>query len=214
MGALTRWLISLEGIELLCVETDQEAVEWLRQNLPGLEDRILHQDFLKAEPGVQLPGMFGLIGNFPYNISNQIMFKVLEHRDCIPEVVGMFQKEVADRLCSPPGSKTYGILSVLLQAWYEIEILFHVKPGSFRPAPKVTSTVIRLQRNQLKALSCDERLFTKVVKAGFNQRRKTLRNALKSLLPHATDTGSKLFDQRAEQLSVSQFVELTNLLDS
>jgi 16S rRNA (adenine1518-N6/adenine1519-N6)-dimethyltransferase len=155
---------------------------------------------------------FGIIGNFPYNISSQILFKVLDYKMLIPVVTGMFQKEVAERVAEPPGSKTYGILSVLLQAFYSIEYLFTVHEHVFSPPPKVKSAVIRLVRNEVSHLNCDEVLFKQVVKAGFNQRRKTLRNSLSSFIKPHTQTGHDFFTKRAEQLSVADFVELTNLL--
>jgi 16S rRNA (adenine1518-N6/adenine1519-N6)-dimethyltransferase len=155
-----------------------------------------------------------IIGNFPYNISSQIMFKVLENKDQVNSVVGMFQKEVAERIAEPPGSKTYGILSVLLQAYYRIEYLFTVHENVFKPAPKVKSAVIRLIRNEKKKLDCDEKLFLKVVKTTFNQRRKTLRNTIKSLLPKEKKIEDEILNKRPEQLSVDQFVYLTNLVQS
>ena len=157
---------------------------------------------------------FAIIGNFPYNISSQIFFKVLEHRDQVDQVVCMLQKEVADRIAEKPGSKTYGILSVLLQAYYTVQYLFKVPPGAFTPPPKVMSAVIRLERNETVKLDCDEQLFVKVVKQGFNNRRKTLRNALKPLILPAEISSLKLLDKRAEQLSVEEFVHLTQLIES
>jgi len=155
---------------------------------------------------------FSVIGNFPYNISSQIFFKLIDHKDQVPQIVCMLQKEVAERLASPPGNKSYGILSVLLQAWYNIDYLFTVEPGSFIPPPKVKSAVISLKRNSRESLGCDEVLFKKVVKASFNQRRKAVRNSVKQLLEGRTPPDSYLFGMRPEQLSVEEFVELTNLI--
>jgi 16S rRNA (adenine1518-N6/adenine1519-N6)-dimethyltransferase len=159
-----------------------------------------------------IPEPFAVIGNFPYNISSQIFFHILDNKDLVPEVVGMLQKEVAERLVSPPGNKQYGILSVFLQAFYSLEYLFTVEPDVFRPPPKVRSAVIRLQRNAVMNLGCDEGLFRRVVKQGFQNRRKTLRNALKPLNLPASETGLPILDKRAEQLSVADYIELTNLI--
>jgi 16S rRNA (adenine1518-N6/adenine1519-N6)-dimethyltransferase len=187
-----------------------------------VEYRLIEGDFLKFDLRGHFPGGVKIIGNFPYNISSQIFFKVLENRDLVPEVVGMVQREVAQRIAEPPGSRTYGILSVLLQAWYDIEYLFTVSEGVFSPPPKVKSAVIRLMRNGMKELGCDEKLFVKVVKAAFGQRRKMLRNALKAVFGDFGGTekiedgipngGAEhpLLGERAERLSVAQFVELTN----
>jgi 16S rRNA (adenine1518-N6/adenine1519-N6)-dimethyltransferase len=158
------------------------------------------------------PGKMAVIGNFPYNISSQILFKILDNRDQVVEVVGMFQKEVAQRCAEKPGTKEYGILSVFLQAFYKVEYLFSVKPGVFNPPPKVNSAVIRLTRNEVETLDCDEKLFWQVVKAGFNQRRKTLRNALSSLINKDNMGDDPLFELRAERLGVTDFVKLTNLI--
>ncbi len=213
-GVLTEFLIHDYPDRLTLIDLDRESVDYLKEHYPGLRDQIIYGDFLKIELDKLMKENFALIGNFPYNISSQIFFRVLDHRDMIPEVVGMIQKEVADRLVSPPGNKQYGILSVLLQAWYDLEYLFTVEPGVFHPPPKVRSAVIRLQRNEKKVLGCDEELFTRVVKQGFQNRRKTLRNALKPLNLPAAETGHSIFGQRAEQLSVDNFVELTNLISS
>lgn len=213
-GVLTRWLIDVPGLELYLIEIDRESVAYLYQKYPDLQARIFQQDFLKTDLSALLSGTFGIIGNFPYNISSQIFFKVLEERHRIPEVVCMLQKEVADRISAAHGNKTYGILSVLLQAYYDIEYLFTVEPHVFHPPPKVRSAVIRLQRNQTVQLDCDEVLFKKVVKQGFQNRRKTLRNALKPL--HLPENIRQLgvLDKRAEQLSVQNFVELTQNIEA
>ncbi|MEJ2005537.1 MAG: 16S rRNA (adenine(1518)-N(6)/adenine(1519)-N(6))-dimethyltransferase RsmA, partial [Cyclobacteriaceae bacterium] len=178
----------------------------------GEEVRIIKGDFLRYNLDDLFDGNFGIAGNFPYNISSQIFFRVLEYRDRIPEVVGMIQKEVAERLVSPPGNKSYGILSVLLQAWYDLEYLFTVEPDVFNPPPKVRSAVIRLKRNAVRELGCDEKLFKTVVKQGFQNRRKTLRNALKPLNLPLASAPAGMLSQRAEQLSVQDFVELTKQL--
>jgi 16S rRNA (adenine1518-N6/adenine1519-N6)-dimethyltransferase len=207
-GMLTKYLLENKGINVSVVEVDRESVEFLQLNFPQLKGKIIEGDFLRLNIDLE---RYAIIGNFPYNISSQIFFNVLEHRNKIPEVVCMIQREVAMRIASPPGSKEYGILSVLLSAFYDIEYLFTVNETVFVPPPKVKSGVIRLTRNTTEALDCDEKEFFMVVKTAFNQRRKTLRNALKSLT-FAPVAESKLFDKRAEQLSVAEFVELTKLL--
>jgi len=207
-GMLTKYLLEKKDIDVSVAEIDRESVEFLKQNFTQLKEKIIEGDFLKME--INLP-RYAIIGNFPYNISSQIFFKTLEHRNQIPEVVCMIQKEVAQRIASKPGSKEYGILSVLLSAFYDIEYLFTVNETVFVPPPKVKSAVIRLKRNNTAALDCDEKQFFNVVKTAFNQRRKTLRNALKSLT-FAPVAESNLFDKRAEQLSVAEFVELTRML--
>ncbi len=214
MGVLTKYLIDKEGIDLQVVELDSESVEYLEENYPKLQGRIISGDFLKMDLNEVNTSNFNIIGNFPYNISSQIFFKVLDYKDKIPQVVGMLQKEVAERLACPPGSKVYGILSVFLQAYYNVEYLFTVPEHVFNPPPKVKSGVIRLIRNDVKKLDCDEKLFFRIVKAGFNQRRKTLSNSLK-VIPFNRDTISEcsLFTKRPEQLSVSEFVELTNFIE-
>ena len=213
-GVLTQYLLREPQIRLKVVEIDSESVRYLLEYFPKLAPVLYEADFLKMDLSKLFPESFALIGNFPYNISSQIFFKVLEARTQIPEVVCMIQKEVAERLAAPPGSKTYGILSVLLQAWYDIEYLFTVGEGSFVPPPKVKSAVIRLTRNSRQTLDCDEDLFKRVVKATFNQRRKTIRNSLKPIfaaLPEMPDFIPYL-DARPEQLSVGEFVELTQAL--
>lgn len=210
-GVLTRFLLEA-GHDLTVVELDTESVDYLKRNFPELEGRILAEDFLKLDLAALFDVSFCVIGNYPYNISSQIFFKVLACKDRIPCCSGMLQKEVAERLAAGPGSKTYGILSVLLQAWYDIEYLFTVSETVFDPPPKVKSGVIRLTRNGRTELGCDESLFKTVVKTAFNQRRKTLRNSMKPLLgKDCPEYALPIFDKRPEQLSVEQFVELTQL---
>lgn len=210
-GILTGYLISRNFADLRVIEIDNESAHFLRINHPGLN--IIRGDFLTMDIKGTFPGTLAVIGNFPYNISSQILFRVLENRSRIPEVCGMFQKEVAERICAPPGNRVYGILSVLLQVFYDTEYLFTVEPGVFSPPPKVRSGVVRLRRNRVSILDCDENLFIKVVKAGFNQRRKTLRNSLRSAFKLKTDD-NKWSGMRPEQLSVEQFIELTNWVSS
>ncbi len=212
-GVLTQPLLERENLsELTLIEIDTESVEYLNSHFSDARLRVLEADFLKSDFSALFPNDVALIGNFPYNISSQIFFKVLENRNRIPEVVGMIQKEVAERIAALPGSRTYGILSVLLQSWYDIEYCFTVNETVFYPPPKVKSAVVRLQRNKTTALNCDESLFFKVVKAAFGQRRKTLRNALKVLFGRF-EFDHPLLSQRAEQLSVSDFVSLTRLFE-
>lgn len=217
MGVLTKYLMD-NGRELAAVELDHESVEFLEHLYPSL--RVIETDFLKMNLDEVYPGEFALIGNYPYNISSQIFFKVLDNRERIPVVSGMLQKEVAERICSRPGSKVYGILSVLLQAWYDCEYLFNVPPAVFAPPPKVTSGVLRLTRNARQSLGVDEKFFKTVVKTAFGQRRKTLRN---SLAPLITQAGIKpesaefaaltpLLALRPERLDVEQFIALTKAL--
>ena len=213
MGVLTRYLILRDDIDARMVEIDSESVEYLLTHFPGMQGRLMEADFLKLDLSLVFKGPFRVIGNFPYNISSQIFFKILDEKDRVPEVVCMIQKEVADRIAEGPGSKVYGILSVLLQAWYDIEYIISVDPGAFVPPPKVKSAVIRLRRNSRTSPGCDERLFKQTVKTAFNQRRKTLRNALKPLISVDTDTSDPIFDLRAERLGVEDFVRLTNLLE-
>ncbi|WP_423126279.1 16S rRNA (adenine(1518)-N(6)/adenine(1519)-N(6))-dimethyltransferase RsmA [Gaoshiqia sp. Z1-71] len=212
MGVLTQFLLKKSAYRTTVVEIDNESVVYLKEHFPELGDRILSKDFLKLKLSDYFPGQFALIGNFPYNISSQIFFKLLEYKDLIPESVGMIQKEVAERLSAGPGSKTYGILSVFLQAYYRIEYLFTVPEHVFIPPPKVKSAVIRLVRNQREKLDCDEALFFKIVKTAFNQRRKTMRNSLKSFLTDEELKRSAIFDKRPEQLSVGEFEQLTRLI--
>lgn len=209
MGVLTQYLLEREDLDLKMVEVDGESVEYLMNHYQGMQGRLLQADFLKLDMSKVFDGDYRVIGNFPYNISSQIFFKILDDRERIPEVVCMIQKEVAERLAAPPGSKTYGILSVLLQTWYDIEYVISVGSGAFNPPPKVQSAVIRLKRNSRTDFNCDEKLFRKVVKTSFAQRRKTLRNALKPILPEGFDTSAPLFDLRAERLGVEDYIELT-----
>lgn len=206
-GVLTQFLLQ-KDFTTHAIEMDAESVVYLKQNFIQLTDNLIEGDFLKLDLTSITTEPLCIVGNFPYNISSQIFFKVLENKNHIPECVGMIQKEVADRIAAPPGSKTYGILSVLLQAYYTIDYLFKVPPGVFHPPPKVDSAVIRLRRNKTEKLDCDEKLFKRVVKAAFNQRRKTLRNALKSFT-FATAPDEHLLTLRAERLSVEDFVHIT-----
>lgn len=208
-GVLTRLLIARKDIDLKMVEIDFESVAYLQKEFPELSDRILKADVLKMDVNEIFTGHFSIIGNFPYNISSQIFFRVLDTRDKVDQVVCMLQKEVADRICSSHGNKVYGILSVLLQAFYTVEYLFKVPPGVFNPPPKVMSAVIRLKRNERKHLDCDEVLFQHVVKQAFQKRRKTLRNALKHLNLPGPVVAFDLMDKRPEQLSVEDFIFLT-----
>jgi 16S rRNA (adenine1518-N6/adenine1519-N6)-dimethyltransferase len=210
MGVLTQFLLHRDDIVTYGAEIDGESVEYLHAHYPDFAERLTEGDFLKMDLEATYGRRLKIIGNFPYNISSQIFFKVLENRDIVPECVGMIQKEVAVRLAEPPGSKEYGILSVLLQAWYDIEYLFTVGEKVFNPPPKVKSAVIRLVRNGVEKLDCDEQLFIKVVKASFGQRRKMIRNSLKSAFGNFGGNEHRFFTMRAEQLSVADFVELTN----
>lgn len=215
MGVLTQFLVE-KGCDLTVVEIDTESVAWLKANMPALDGHILEADFLRLDLGELFNGRkMCVIGNYPYNISSQIFFHILQWRDLVVCCSGMLQKEVAERLAAPPGTKARGILSVLLQAWYDVEYLFTVDEHVFNPPPKVKSGVVKLTRNNVDTLGCDETLFRTVVKTTFGQRRKTLRNSLKGLLPAgAPMPDSPLLALRPEQLSVSQFIELTNLVDA
>ena len=211
-GVLTQFLLE-NNADLTVVELDRESVPYLKEHFPQLSGKIIEADFLKLNLETVFPQKFCVIGNYPYNISSQIFFKVLEYKDKIPCCAGMIQKEVAERIASKPGKKAFGIISVLLQTWYDIEYLFTVDEHVFDPPPKVKSAVIRLVRNKRTNLDCDESLFKTVVKTAFNQRRKTLRNSLKPLLGKTCEIYSlPIFDKRPEQLSVEQFIELTNLI--
>ena len=212
-GVLTRFLLSA-GHDLTVVEIDRESVAYLQAHFPELDNRILEEDFLKLSLDKTFPGRFCVIGNYPYNISSQIFFKVLDYKDLIPCCSGMIQKEVAERMASGPGNKNYGILSVLMQAWYDIEYLFTVPEHVFEPPPKVKSAVIRMTRNKVTDLGCSEQLFKQIVKTSFNQRRKTLRNSLKPILGKECPLyESPIFDKRPEQLSVDQFISLTKEIE-
>ena len=231
MGVLTKYILGDPDFDAYFMEIDRESVEYLNAAFPGISNRLIPADFLSYDldkfPPITHPETtshpdnraslpkFTVIGNFPYNISSQILFRALENRDRIPEVIGMFQKEVAERIAAPPGNKTYGIISVLLQAFYDIEYLFTVSETVFSPPPKVKSAVIRLRRNSTAKLACDEPFFIRLVKTAFNQRRKTLRNAIRPLLLATTATTlsgsptlSGYLDLRAERLSVDDFVKL------
>jgi len=209
MGVLTDFLIP-QGWDLYLVDIDKESVAYLHKKYPELGPKIIEADFLKQDIGKVMGGKYIVIGNFPYNISSQIFFKILPERDQVVEVVCMLQKEVAQRIASPKGNRDYGILSVFLQAYYDIEYLFDVSSAVFDPPPKVTSGVIRLVRNQVQSLACDEKLFFRVVKQAFSMRRKTLRNALKPMGLTEGLNADAMLDKRAEQLGVDEFVELTN----
>lgn len=212
MGVLSQFLLKA-GRQVKAIELDSESVEFLRKVFPALE--VIEGDFLKMDLNSVFSSDFALIGNYPYNISSQIFFKVLDYKEKIPVVAGMLQKEVAQRICSSPGSKVYGILSVLLQAWFHCQYLFDVPPGVFSPPPKVTSGVIRLIRNSRKDLGCDEKLFKNIVKTSFGQRRKTLRNSLASLIPlNSPLWQNPVLSRRPETLSVEEFIQLTKDLQA
>ena len=214
MGVLTDFLLEKENLETFLIDIDEESISYLSRRYPNLESRLIHGDFLKLDFSLLFADKMPVIGNFPYNISSQILFKVLEERNRVTEVVGMFQKEVAERCVAEPGNKAYGILSVFLQAFYHLEYLFTVKAGAFNPPPKVLSGVIRMVRNDRPVLDCDEKLFWRVVKAAFNQRRKTLRNALSGILPKDKMGINPFYELRAERLSVENFIALTNEIAS
>ena len=211
MGVLTGYLLERGFNDFHVIEIDNESVHYIRENFPELNN-IIKGDFLSLEIDKYFRDKIAIIGNFPYNISTQIFFKVLKHREKVVEIAGMLQKEVAERICAGPGSKTYGILSVLLQAFYSTEYLFTVSEHVFSPPPKVKSGVIRLVRNDVRKLECDEALFFRVVKACFNQRRKTLRNSVRAAFELKRDDYHE-FGLRPEQLSVDQFVKLTRWID-
>ena len=224
MGVLTQFLLQRPELNLKMVEIDRESVDYLLVHFPQVNGALIEADFLKLRLETFFKGQFCIIGNFPYNISSQIFFKILDYKESVPQVVCMIQKEVAERIAEKPGSKTYGILSVLLQAWYDIEYLFTVGEGAFNPPPKVKSAVIRLVRNSRKELGCDESLFKAVVKTSFNQRRKTMRNSLRPIVSaKASREGwneeqvsaflsQPIFDLRPERLGVEDFISLTRSL--
>lgn len=224
MGVLSQYLLQRQDVDLRMIEIDDESVEYLESHFPQAHGRVIFGDFLKLDIDDLFPEEFHVIGNFPYNISSQIFFRIIDYRNRIPQTVCMIQKEVAKRIAEKPGSKTYGILSVLLQAWYDIEYLFTVGSGAFAPPPKVQSAVIRLTRNGRTSLGCDENAFKNIVKTAFGQRRKTLRNSLKPIIAaKATKEGwdtealtsftsEPVFELRPERLSVEDFIGLTNLL--
>ena len=215
MGVMTQFLVE-KPRPLKVVEIDRESVAWLNEHFPKLRENILGEDFLRMDLQTVFDGQpFVLTGNYPYDISSQIFFKMLDNKELIPCCTGMIQREVAQRMAAEPGSKTYGILSVLIQAWYNVEYLFTVDEHVFNPPPKVKSAVIRMTRNEVSDLGCDERLFRRLVKTVFNQRRKMLRVSLKQMLPADSPfftLHSSLLTKRPEQLSIPQFVELTNLV--
>ena len=212
MGVLTKYLITRDNTDFHVVEIDRESVAWLHEHYRELD--VIEGDFLKMDLSTLFHDTCAIIGNFPYNISSQILFRVFDQRNLVTEVVGMFQKEVAERVAAGPGSKTYGILSVLLSAYYNIEYLFTVPEYVFNPTPKVKSAVIQLTRNSVTTLECDENLFVQTVKAGFNQRRKTLRNALRQLSVPLEAVPESLLAKRAEQLSVEEFVTIAKAIES
>ncbi|SFT66786.1 16S rRNA (adenine1518-N6/adenine1519-N6)-dimethyltransferase [Lishizhenia tianjinensis] len=214
MGALTEFLLQRGDLEVHVMDIDLESIRYLEENFAALGERIYDKDFLKTDlKEVMGDQPFGVVGNFPYNISSQILFKCLEYRNQIPEIMGMFQKEVAVRVAEKPGSKAYGILSVLLQAYYDIDYCFTVDEHVFNPPPKVKSGVIRCVRNERQSLECDENLFFQIVKATFNQRRKTIRNGVKQWIK-GKDVDHELLTKRPEQLSVDEFIELTKFVES
>ncbi len=213
MGVLTQFLIEKKR-DLTVIEIDRESVPYLQTHYPELDGHIIEGDFLQMNLTDIYPDKFCVIGNYPYNISSQIFFKVLDYKDRIPCCSGMIQREVAQRLAAGPGSKTYGILSILLQVWYDVEYLFTVEETVFDPPPKVKSAVVKMVRNNRTAMNCNEKLFKMVVKTSFNQRRKTLRNSMKPLLGKECEAFSdKIFDKRPEQLSIAEFEDLTNLTE-
>lgn len=215
MGVLTQYLIP-KNRPLKVVELDFESVAYLRENFSILGNNIIEQDFLRMDLAKLFDGSpFVLTGNYPYNISSQIFFKMLEYKDLIPCCTGMIQKEVAERIAAAPGSKTYGILSIFIQAWYKVEYLFTVHEHVFNPPPKVKSAVIRMTRNETTHLGCDEKLFRQIVKTTFNQRRKTLRNSIASILPKDNPlSADPIFNKRPEQLSIEEFIALTNRVEN
>lgn len=215
MGVLTQFLLQQHFADLSVIELDEESVAYLQQHFPQLGENLIAGDFLQLDLGSRYPDEFVIVGNFPYNISSQILFKILDYKDQAVEMVGMFQKEVAERVTAKAGNKQYGILSVLLEAFYDTEYLFTVGENEFNPPPKVKSAVVRITRNFDKKLHCDEAIFKRIVKTAFNYRRKTLRNALQSLpFPAEIVSTDPIFTKRAEQLSVQDYERLSELLDS
>ena len=214
-GNLTKHLLERKDIKLVVTEIDRDSIAYLNQHFGELDGKILEEDFLKINLAELSDEQMGVVGNFPYNISSQILFKVLDYREMVPEVVGMFQKEVAERIASPAGPKEYGVISVLLQAYYDIEYLFTVGSHEFIPPPKVQSAVIRLTRKSDQELGCDPKLFRSIVKMSFNQRRKTMRNSLKPMIvEREVDKDLPVFSQHPEQLSVEEFVALTKIFEA
>lgn len=210
-GVLTQYMIEDLKDKFYVVEIDRESIDYLKTHFPALGDHLIHGDFLRTDLSKFGDSKVGVIGNFPYNISSQIFFQVLKYKNQVVEVVGMVQKEMAERMAAKEGSKTYGILSVLMQAWYDIDYLFTVNENVFNPPPKVKSAVIKMRRNEVEDLGCDEKLFVNIVKQSFNQRRKTLRNSLRSLLTPEI-INDEIFNKRPEQLSVREFIELTQFI--
>ncbi len=214
MGAITKYLLEIKGIDLHVMELDKEAAAYLKLNYPQLDGKIHSSDFLKTDLSTFFTGQpFAVVGNFPYNISSQILFHCIKFRNQIPEIMGMFQKEVAERVAEPPGSKKYGVLSVFLQTYYDIEYCFTVNENVFNPPPKVKSGVIRCFRNERKTLPVDESLYAKVVKATFNQRRKTIKNGLKKIIDVQLLPTHPFLKQRAETLGIEEFIELTRIVE-
>lgn len=213
MGVLSDFLFENEAYESFLVDIDEESIAYLQAKYPDEKDRIFYGDFLNFDFDKLALDPCAVIGNFPYNISSQIVFKILEERNKVRQMVGMFQKEVAERCIASPGGKDYGILSVFVQAYYDVKYLFTVKAGAFNPPPKVLSGVIEFRRNKVEKLDCDENLFRTVVKTAFNQRRKTLRNALATVISKDKMTDHSFYEKRAERLSVADFVELTQLIE-
>ena len=212
-GVLTQFMVNDILDKFYVIEIDRESIEYLQEHYPALGDHLIQGDFLKANLSQYGQRNMAIIGNFPYNISSQIFFQVLKYKEQIIEVVGMVQKEMAERMAAKEGSKTYGILSVLMQAWYDIDYLFTVHENVFNPPPKVKSAVIKMRRNAVTDLGCDEKLFVTIVKQAFNQRRKTMRNSLRPLLG-SDIIDNEVFNKRPEQLSVKEFIDLTNLISS
>lgn len=209
MGVLSDFLLQNPAYETFLIDVDEESIDFLADKYTGLGEKLIHGDFLTLDFNRYFGDKVAIIGNFPYNISSQILFKILEERQRVVQMVGMFQKEVAERCVAKPGSKEYGILSVFLQAYYNVEYLFTVKAGAFNPPPKVLSGVMQMTRNDRERLDCDEKLFWRVVKAAFNQRRKTLRNALSAVVAKDKMSNNALYDLRAERLHVEDFITLT-----
>ncbi|MFD1769704.1 16S rRNA (adenine(1518)-N(6)/adenine(1519)-N(6))-dimethyltransferase RsmA [Sphingobacterium suaedae] len=209
MGVLSDFLLQKEEYETWLIDVDDESIAYLADKYPQLEHRLIHGDFLTLDFGSHFGEKLAIIGNFPYNISSQILFKILDERHRVVQMTGMFQKEVAERCVAKPGSKEYGILSVFLQAYYDVQYLFTVKAGAFSPPPKVLSGVMKMTRNGREQLDCDEKLFWRIVKAAFNQRRKTLRNALSAIVPKEKMSDNPLYELRAERLTVANFEKLT-----
>lgn len=212
MGVLTQFLFQHPEYKTTLIEIDRDSIAFLKNKHPGCNDQLIEGDFLQLDLKKQFSEPLAIIGNFPYNISSQILFKTLENKELVPEVIGMFQKEVGVRIASKPGNKDYGILSVLMQAFYDVELLFMLDEKDFAPPPKVKSAVLRFTRKEKIKLDCDEKLFFRVVKTAFNQRRKTLRNALSQFLDQKKKESIPYLDKRAETLSWQEFVELTNQL--